>query len=590
MAAYPFDLNQLFDDAQSGNKIEYRDPLLDPWGSTKDATPTQLKAWALFKDNIGKEFFHKGERHVLTPFIGLIGAKGSSKTHLGACIAGHMAQKYPGSVGCLISNSYQQAKDNGGPILMKVIRQLGYEIEFFTGKKVGGRQFTNFYEIRLGNGISSFVLVRSFDAIGLIEGSELDWGWAEEVQDVDKDAFVIFISRIRGKGSPNVIFVAAMPEPGTHWQYKLLPKLGFIEEEKFDGPVVTEIAEGLVSVKLGCMWEPSVFENKQNLPPGYIQNLLEAYSPEDAQRYVYGKRGATRGDRVFYQYRDDVHRTGAMSRILCEYEPTTKLIISYDFNVYPMSAAMFQPKLWNDKWLELTHFDEDIWIHDVTGKKYISPEHYCVPDRKVFAQVDEMEVWPDNPNGGMTRGMVMEIEKKYLDHMTQIVVLGDASGNQRRSSSTTTDWQIIGASMKKYREPIVHRGLIANSDFRSGVVKYSNPAQRDALQNANRMLMDATGKVQVCFLPESTLQSGGVASAITALGFKPDGTFDIRAERKMDRDVQRSHFADVYKYFAWYGLPPHVFNERAQQIDRETIREERRDVAANFEKRTGMVF
>jgi len=584
------DIASLFDDVTQGARVEIRDPLLDPYGNTSKATKSQREAWDFFHENLGKTYIDKnGEQHIIAPRIGMVGAKGSSKTHLGGCVGAHMIQAYPGSVGCLMSNSYQQAKDNGGPILIKIIEQLGYSIEFYTQKKVGSRSFTNFYMITLAPGVYSFVLVRSFDAISRIEGAEIDWGWGEEIQDADKAAFVVFTSRIRGQGSPNVICSFGMPEPATHWQYKMLPNLGFQLADEYTGPQEVELPDGGMSVRVGKLWEPSVFENKQNVGAQYIQTLLDSYSKEDADRYVYGKRGATRGDRVFYSYRDDLHRRGNMSKLLCEYEPQTKLIFAYDFNVYPMSCGVFQPKLWNDKWDDLILDPKLGWMNPVDGVSYDSPEDYCPPNRTVFAQVDELEVYPDNPEGGMTRGMVLQLEKRYVDHAAPVVVVGDASGNQRRSSSETTDWLIIAQSMKNYRQPIVIRGLIANNDLKTGRTKYSNPSQRDALMNANRMLLDANGSVNVCFLPESKLESGGIASAVTALGFTADGGFDTRLERKMDRDIPRSHFADIYKYFAWYAMPPNSWTGKEHKLDRHIAKGPRKQTARMESSRSGWI-
>jgi hypothetical protein len=241
-----------------------------------------------------------------------------------------------------------------------------------------------------------------------------------------------------------------------------------------------------------------------------------------------------------------------------------------------MSCAMFQPKLWDDHWNDLVWDKALGWIDVATGETYESPEEYSAKFRTVWAQVWEMECWPDDPSGGMTQGMVKNIETKFGDHQGTIVALGDASGNQRRSSSTTTDWQIIGESMSRFRDPVVIRGPVANSDLRTGVTTYSNPAQRDALMNANRMLIDAEGKVNVCFLRESPLASGGVAAAVTAMGYTPEGHFDTKNERKADRDVARTHFGDVYKYFSWYALPPNQWqspDKGMNSVSREVTRD-----------------
>ena len=255
-----------------------------------------------------------------------------------------------------------------------------------------------------------------------------------------------------------------------------------------------------------------MYENKQNVGADYIANLFSIYSKADAERYVYGRRGTTGGDRAFFQYRPDLHRTGNMSTILAgKYDPYEKLVLSYDFNVYPMSVSVWQPKWWSDAWEDLILLNSRVWVDPVSGRESGSVEDFGAPTRRVLAQIDEIEVWPDDPLGGMTKGMTRHIEEKYAGHEGFAVVLGDASGNQRRSSSDTTDWQIIGQSMKQFRQPVVYRGLISNTNLKTGQTTYSNPSQRDALQNANRVLMDGNGQVHICFLPESSLPSGGVA-------------------------------------------------------------------------------
>jgi hypothetical protein len=149
--------------------------------------------------------------------------------------------------------------------------------------------------------------------------------------------------------------------------------------------------------------------------------------------------------------------------------------------------------------------------------------------------------------------MGAEIVERYAEkHLGKALFLGDATGNSRKTSATMTDWQIIAEAASKFRDPYVQRGLIQNTNITSGKTTYSNPLNRDAINNANRLLMDGTGRVRIYFLPESRYPSGGTAKSVGSLAFKTDGGFDVRNERKLERDIVRSHHADTFKYVCWY--------------------------------------
>ena len=125
------DLDGTFEAVQKRITFDYRDPLYPPYGNPEKMTSTQEKGWAFLKEWTG-----------LGPQIAMIAAKGAAKTHFGACFAFHQCQTFPESIGCLVSNTYGQAKDNGLPIFRKVAKQLGYETEFFKEKKIRGRPAT----------------------------------------------------------------------------------------------------------------------------------------------------------------------------------------------------------------------------------------------------------------------------------------------------------------------------------------------------------------------------------------------------------------------------------------------------------------
>lgn len=534
-----------FSEAAGAGSVEFKNPYEAPWGDPDKVTVPQMKAWAFLNKYSGRG-----------PKIGMIAAKGASKTHGGAAFAAFQVQRYPGSIGCVISNSYPQAKDNAGPILIKVIESLGYEIEFYTVKKVKGKPMTNFFEITMDRGVKSYILLRSFDAVKLLEGAELDWGWGEEIQDAEKADLVQFLSRVRGQNADKALWLNGMPEDGTHWQYQLLPKMGFIEEANFQGPVKHLLPDGEEVETVGILYEFATTVNKHNVGGQYIQDLINMYDEEGIKKYVLGERTSGGGNRIFYSYADDVHRTGIMSHLSKTYEPHTKIVFVFDFNVFPMSAAVFQPKRWSDGWNDLVVINGKM-IDPLSGKEVV-PEEMSAPNRTIFAQIDEFEVWPDDPNGGLTSGTMAKIVDKYGDHPTTAVFVGDASGNQRRSSSSFTDWQIIGQAAAAFKEPVVMRGLISNMDLKGGDIAYSNPLNRDAYMNANRLLRDGNGLAHICFLPASPLKSGsgGLAASVASATYKPEGDIENKVDRSMDRSARRTHFADVFKYAAWYFEKP----------------------------------
>jgi len=542
-------IQEMFDQVESEVTLEYRDALLPPYGVREKATKTQLKAWKFLKERTG-----------VGPLIAMLAAKGGAKTHFGAAFAMHQSQVYVGSIGCVISNTYPQAKDNAGPILMKVCRNLGYEIEFFTKKKIRGRPMTNVFVVDLdgkgwNDGMSSYVLVRSFDAVEMLEGIELDWLWCEEIQSAAKSQFNVVWSRNRGQFGDNACFVAGMSAPEGHWQYSLLPALGFVEEDKYEGAIRTEIikptGEPVVAVTDGIMYEFSVFENEHNVGINYIHRNLASMSADEAARLVYGKRGSVKTNRVYYAYDSDVHQRGVMSQMLCEYDSRKALVFSVDFNVFPMTCTVWQRKPWSDDWDNFYTEDGHTFYRLRTpGKHHVTRselEEIYPPDRIVLAQVDEYEVW-----SGGTRGLMEQIVDDYSEHGTRVILLGDATANRMQSSAEATDWQIIARAARNFVNPIVIRGLISNLDVRKGVTRYSNPPNRDAINNANRLLMDGLRRAHVCFLPKSKLESGGAANAIASLSYLPNGAIDLSNERKDDKSAPRSHFCDTVKYVLWW--------------------------------------
>jgi hypothetical protein len=555
------DISAAFNKIEGALKVEYRNPMIAPYADPERVTASQVKAW---------EFLHA--RSGTGPLIAMLGGKGSGKTHFGGCFAAHQTQTYPESLGCIISNTYTQAKDNAGALLMKLMKAIDRPVEFFTAKKIKGKPFSSVFVVDLDDtgfesGKCAYILLRSFDAVNKLEGIELDWLWVEEIQDSDKEAFITVFSRVRGQGADNAIFIAGMPEDEFHWQYRVLPQLGFVEEANFDAQLHN-----------GVMFEPSLRENIKNVGQKYLDRLMAAYDEELATRYIEGKRSSMRGNKVLYQYTDHAHRTGRMSALLCKYDRNLPIYFSIDFNVSPMSISAYQIKGWNDVWDSPSIVFVDNGVRQYRDPKlmekgewddFASIEDIAVADREILAQIDEFEVW-----SGGTQAACEQIVSRYADHVAGVTVIGDATGNRQDTRSSTTDWQIIRKNFAKMHEVVVIQGLLQQSNLKTGEVTYSNPPRRDTINIANRLLRDAMGRVHVCLLPKSEFKSGGVARSVASAKNKPDGNIDDSNDKKEGRDLPRLHFFDTFRYICFWhnggtiGMTGEEFDEYAGDLSK----------------------
>lgn len=573
------DLDAIGEEVEDAHTIEYRNPYEKPYLQYRNGQPrsteSQVKAWeALHEDDMLR--------------LAMIASKGSGKTHFGATWAFHWGQKHPGSKGCIVANTDRQAKDAAGDAFVTVANILGYETEYFGSKKVKGQPYSKFYIVDLdgqgyNKGKNFMLFVRSFESVGSMEGSEFDFMWVEEIQDTNRDNFQVAFSRNRGDNitggeSMNPLYIAGMTESELHWMYGLLEdKMGYDTLDNYDP-----------DSSRGLLLEPTIFENEINLGADTIDGYMETMDSNTAKRHIYAIRTSSSSNLVLHEYRDDLHRKGRMSALLAHYSRYQDLYVSIDFNVSPMSATLWQEKPWNDAWLDDDIFIE--WSNQVEGvvdrvvrydeafdgeqevvEEWESLEDYAQPNAQVLAQVDEFEIWADGESGvtdgdlkrwdgrGGTEGMIQAIVREYGDHGTQVIITGDAKGNDRRSSSLETDWMIIRKHTKDIGNVAVVPGLNSSTDMKKGETKYSNPPVEDTINVLNATLMNAKREPRICFLPSSRYESGGAAASCATTGRKPDGRVDERPDRKEGKEVRRTHFFDTTRYIVWFwtgGLEP----------------------------------
>ena len=544
-------------DVEDSFSLDFHNPYEYPYGEPERQTDSQEILWEyLDKYDVWRE--------------ALIGAKGAGKTWFGATFAFYFGQKWPGAEGAVVGNTDRQAKDAAGGPFLEVCHNLGYEAEYFGSKKIRGQEESKFYIVDLdGQGYQEGkvfkLFVRSMESVKAMEGSQYDFMWIEEIQQADKKNFVTAISRNRGthiadEDTKNPLFIAGMTEGPSHWMYGHLEnRMGFITDDQFD-PEEDE----------SVLREPVLTENTINIGQATIDTYYNNFSESKAERLIHAKRVSHNANRALYEYQANTHRKGRMSRLLCYYDEYDPLILALDFNISPMCGTLWQRRPWNQKWSGQNV--QIIWDGDTVGQvqvhteggeieKYDSLTEYAAPNQEVLAQVDEFEVWPDNPKGGGTRGLMQHVVDEYTDkHAARLEVIGDAQGNSKTAAATVTNWDIVRSYAAKFSDPLVMPGLIANRSGTGleGEVKYSNPPVEDTLTHTNQLLNNANGHSRMCFLPESEYQSGGAGASVAAVEKKGSGKIDDKRDRSDNREKPRTHFFDTVRYLGWY------FNEEVE--------------------------
>jgi hypothetical protein len=471
---------------------DYKDPYDDRYfGRTATATQWQMK---------------KDYDSVRGARVACVGAKGSAKSYgLSGFHLNDVIQRYPGSKYGIVGNSYAQAYGSGAEKLVQVSQRLGLEFIFRTEMTIDGVRHYNVYHYPA---FGSSVCVLSFDQMHLIEGTEWDGFSFEEIQDCEQIPVQTAISRVRRGVGDHSLAASGMPEDEGHWMYEMLPKWGF------------------------KLYEPSVYENEKNLPPDYIANLKSLYSGPDAERYINGKRVSLFKNRIFYNYQHSLHVAHEKYSRLTAYDEALPLLICWDFNIAPTSVALFQKKR--------------MTVDDVPG----------VSVAEIWAQVDEFEGW-----GVGTEAVCDEILEKYKGHMAGGTVIGDSSGNQRDTRNPTkTDWSIIAERFARFGHGFrIVRGLAQSRVSKSGggmsVMEptFHNPPIRETVFAANKLLLQGNGLPGIVFLPWSRLESGGLVKSVANMQAAPDGTIDKQNDKRVGRHIVRSHFADVFRYMAYWA-------------------------------------
>jgi len=464
--------------------------------------------------------------------VGAVGAKGSGKSFTFGMASNARVQKYPGFKMAIVANSYDQAWGSGAEKLAKVARAMGIEFQVRGEMMIDDFKHRNVYYFPKFN---SKVCILSFDNIDLIEGTEWDGFWFEEIQDCDIADIQTAVSRARRGVCPPFFYYAGMPDDKNHPMYDYFEERGI--------PV----------------YEPPFEENQHNVEPTYKAQLKRTYRGTDVDRYLDGKRVALFKQEVVPDMRWGMHvegrhesvnaRAATLTERLCTYDPYRKFILGIDFNVAPMCMSVWQIKEW------------DFAQHTAEDRRV----------KPVLCQVDEYELW-----NATTKIMMEDFLNDYEDHPGGGMIVGDATGNRRDTRSPSeTDWTII----KKALAPLYSFGVVPGLVKKrkqgqnkgggrrgSGGITYSNPNRRETINLLNNFMIDGDGDPRILFLPDSNFESGGAASSVGNAEYDMTSKVDDSNDKSDDRSLPRTHFFDGVRYVVYF------VNGRLIHPDKDEVR------------------
>jgi len=240
---------------------------------------------------------------IKTPVIAYIGGFGSGKTLGGAIKALVLSGYNERCAGMLVSPTYSMLRDTTRRTFLELLETNNIG---FTFRATENRIIIN--------ETNSEVWFRSADDPNKLKGSNLAWVGLDEPGLMEREAYLISLSRIRDpKAKARQVFLTGTPE-GFNWLYD--------ELENKDNNEVKII-------------KTSSRENNY-LPETYINTLLSSYDEQLVKQYVDGEFVLLNRGQVYYAFDRNVNLTDK------EYNESFPIFLCVDFNINPMAWAVVQ--------------------------------------------------------------------------------------------------------------------------------------------------------------------------------------------------------------------------------------------------------
>jgi len=414
-----------------------------------------------------------------TRFKGYSGPIGSGKSYALVYEALFLSRLNPGLVGLVGAPTYKMLQDSTQRTFFDVLEKEGIAFDFYKQE--------NRIRFRANK---SEIIFRTLENPERLRGPNLAWFAVDELTYCREDAWTRLLGRLRHPDAKRLCGSAVWTPKGYDWVHKL-----FLETKRPDYKLV----------------QATPRENT-HLPADFYESLKDSYAERFYRQEVLGEYLDLMGGSVYYAFSEQNIGT-------TKFDPRLPLCWALDFNVDPMCSVICQ--------IEDTTKD---WTRPYDG-------------RKIVRVLDEIVL----PNSNTVSAAAEFINRvtAYEDLPSQVwlTIYGDASGNQRNTKSSRTDYELIREVFGPYRE-----FLIKMKPNRS------NPGLQDRINTTNNALKSTSGKRSIIIDPRCQQ----LIKDFRQVKWKRDANGNTIGSLDQS-DHERTHVSDALGYLAAVEFGMHPF-------------------------------
>lgn len=228
----------------------------------------------------------------------LIGGIGSGKSVAGGTKSIKNISMYPTATGSIFANTYRQLMNSTLASFFKTLND--FQIPFSFNQQRGVLEINK-----------TKILCLSLENYDVHRGIEIGWGWIDECQDIDEEAFQVISGRLRDARGPLQLDLTGSAK-GFNWVYKRFA--GKLKNADFQ----------YIKAKT---------KDNKHLPKSYIDSLYNQYSSKFAQQELEAEFVDISSGRIYYAFDREIHVANLKNFQGEDY-------IGMDFNVHPMTAVV----------------------------------------------------------------------------------------------------------------------------------------------------------------------------------------------------------------------------------------------------------